>query len=64
MGHHKLLMLRSYWEKGNPSVSVNYIANVMARERFKEILSNLPFSNNEEAFSREHRDHEKAFKVR
>ena len=57
-------MLRSYWEKGNPSVSVNYVANVMARERFKEILSNLPFSNNEEAFSREHRDHEKAFKVR
>ena len=50
MGYHKLPTLRYYyWETINPSVSVIYSDNVMATERFKEILSNPHFSNNEEA---------------
>ena len=64
MGYLKLTTLRSYWETGNPSVSINYVANVMTREKFKEILSNLNFSNNEEDLPGEHPDHDRAFKVR
>ena len=36
MGYHQLPTLPSHWETGNPSVSVNYVANVITRERFKE----------------------------
>ena len=43
MGYHKMPNLRSYWETGSPSFSVNFVANVMARERFKEVLSNFHF---------------------
>ena len=35
MGYHKLPSLISYWEIGNPSLTVNFIANVMTRDRFK-----------------------------
>lgn len=64
MGYHKLPTLRYYyWETINPSVSVIYSDNVMATERFKEILSNPHFSNNEEALPWEHPDHDRAFKV-
>ena len=63
MGYPKLPTFRSYLETGNPFVSVSYVANVMTRERFKEILSNLHFSNNEETLPREHPDHDRAFKV-
>ena len=31
MGYHKLPNLRSYWETGNPSLNVNFVANVMSR---------------------------------
>ena len=48
MGYHKPPNLRSYWETGSPSFSVNFVANMMTRERFKEILGNLHFSNNED----------------
>ena len=58
MGYHKLPTLRSYWEIGNPSDSVNYVANVMRRERFIEILCNLHFSNNEEVLRLEYPDHD------
>ena len=64
MGYHKLPSLRSYWEIGNPSLAVSFIANVMTRNRFADILSNLHFSNNEESLPREHEDHDRAFKVR
>ena len=64
MGYHKLPSLRSYWEIGNPSLTVNFIANVMTRDRFKEILSNLHFSNNMDSVPRDHPDHDRAFKVR
>ena len=30
-GYHKLPNLRSYWETGNPSLNVNFVANVMSR---------------------------------
>ena len=43
--------LRSCWETRIPSVSVNYVANVITREKFKEVLSNLDFSNNEETLA-------------
>ena len=36
----------------------------MTRERFKEILGNLYFSNNEDAVPRDHAAHDRAFKVR
>ena len=49
MGYHEMPKLGSYWETGSPSLSVNFIANVMARERFKEVLGNLHFSNNKDA---------------
>ena len=45
-------------------MSVTFIANVMTRERFKEILSNLHFSNNNEALPKDHPNHDRAFKVR
>ena len=64
MGYHKPPNLRSYWETGSPSFSVNFVANVMARERFKEILGNLHFSNNEDVVPRDHPAHDRAFKVR
>ena len=44
-------ILRSYWKTGNLSVSINYVANVMTRERLEETLSKLHFSSNEEHFS-------------
>ena len=31
MGYHKLPNLLSYWETGSPSLSVNFVANVMTR---------------------------------
>ena len=46
--YHKLPNLRSYWETESPSFSVSFDANVMTREKFKEILGNLHFSNNED----------------
>ena len=64
MGYHKLPNLRSYWETGSPFFSVNFVANVMAREKFKEILGNLHFSNNEDAVPRYHQAHDRAFKVK
>ena len=64
MGYHKLPNLQNYWERGNPSLSVNFVANVMARERFKEILGNLHLSNNEDVVPRDHSAHDRAFKVR
>ena len=44
MAYRKLPNLRSYLERGSPSLNVNFVANVMTRERFKEILENLHFS--------------------
>ena len=64
MGYHKLLNLRSYWETESPSLSVNFIANMMTRERFKEIFGNLHFSNNEDVLPRDQQAHDRAFKVR
>ena len=64
MGYHKLPNLRSYWETGSPSLSVNFVSNVMTRERFKEILSNLHFSNNEDIIPEDHPALDRAFKVR
>ena len=64
MGCHKLPNLRSYWETRSPSLSVNFVMNVMARERFKEILANPHFSNNEDVVPRDHPAHDRAFKVR
>ena len=57
-------ILRFYWKTGNLSVSINYVANVMTRERLEETLSKLHFSNNEETFAQEDQDHERTFKVR
>ena len=48
MRYHKLPYLRSYCETGSPSLSVNFVANVMTKERFKEILRNLYFSSNKD----------------
>ena len=64
MAHHKLPNLRTYVETGSPSLSVNFVANVMTRERFKEILGNLHFSNNENVVPGYHQAHDRAFKVR
>ena len=62
MGYHKLATLRSYWETSS-SLSVSFVANVMTRERFKEMLSNLYFSN-DDALPNDHTDRNRAFKVR
>ena len=64
MGYHEMPKLGSYWETGSPSLSVNFIANVMARERFKEVLGNLHFSNNKDAIPWDHPAHDRVFKVR
>ena len=64
MGYHKLPNLRNYLKTGSPSLSVNFVANVMTRERFKEILGNLHFSNNEDVVPLDHQAHDRAFKVR
>ena len=64
MGYHKLPNLQNYWERGSPSLSVNFVANVMVRERFKEILGNLHFSNNEDVVPRDHSAHDMAFRVK
>ena len=64
MGYHKLPTLQSYWGKRNLSASANYVADVMTRDKLKEFLSNLHFSNNEEALPREHPDNDGVFKVR
>ena len=64
IGYHKLPKLRSYWETGSPSFSVNFVANVMTRGRFKEILGNLHFSNNEDVIPQYHPAHDRAFKMR
>ena len=63
MGHHKLLKLTNYW-KTTPSMTVSFIANIMTRERFKDILSNLHFSNNNDALPKDHPDHDIVFKVK
>ena len=63
MGYHKLPTLRSYWET-SASMTVSFIANVMTRERFKEILSNLHFSNNDDSLPKDHPDYDRSFKVR
>ena len=60
MGYHKLLILRSYRELGDASVSVNYRAKVT---KGIDIKSNLYFSNNEETLPEENPDHDRAFKV-
>ena len=52
MRYHKLPYLRSYCETGSPSLSVNFVANVMTKERFKEILGNLYFSSNKDVVLR------------
>ena len=64
MRYHKLPNLRSYWGTESPSLSVSFVANVMKRERFKEILSNLQFLNNEDVAPRDRPAHDRAFKVR
>ena len=64
MGYHKLLNLRSYWETGSSSLSVKFVPNVMTRERFKEILGNPHFSNNDDVIPRDHQAHDRASKVR
>ena len=56
MGYHKLPNLWSYWALGNPFFSENYVANVIARDRFVEILTNLHFSNKAEALPRDNPD--------
>ena len=64
IGYHKLPNLRYSWERGRPSLSVNFVASVMTKEWLKEILGNLHFLNNEDVVSRDHQAHDKAFKVR
>ena len=64
MRYHKLPKLRSFWETGSSSLSVNFVANVMKRERFKEILGNIHFLNNEDVIPRDHPAHNRTFKVR
>ena len=64
MGYHKLPNLRSYWETGSSSLIVKFVVNVMERERFKEILGNHHFSNNDDVIPRDHQAHDRAFKVR
>ena len=64
MGYHKLPNLRSYWETGSPHLSINFVANVMTREKFKEILGNLHFSNNEHVVPQDHQAHDRVFKVK
>ena len=59
MGYHKLPKLRSYWKTGSPYLSVNFVANVMTRERFH--FSNN--SNKEDVVPRDHSTHNRAFKV-
>ena len=63
MGYHKLPNHWSYWET-SPSLSVSFVANVMTRERFNEILSNLHFWSNDDALPDNHPDQDRAFKVR
>ena len=63
MWYHKLPNLWSYWETGNPSLSVNFVANAMTKEIFKKIWGNLHFSNNEDVIPRDHPVHDRAFKV-
>ena len=64
MGYHKLPNVRSYWEIGSPTLRVNFVAIVLTRERFKEILGNFHFLNNEDVVPRDHLAHDRAFKVR
>ena len=64
MGYHKLPNLRSYWETRSASLSVHFVANVMTRERFKEILGNPHFSNNKDVVSRDHSVHDRVFEMR
>ena len=56
MAYHMLPTLRSYCKIGNFPVSVNYMVNVIKGEWFKEILSNLQFSNNVEALPQDNPD--------
>ena len=64
MGYHKLPNLRSYWETRSTSLSVHFVANVMTRERFREILGNPHFSNNKDVVSRDHSVHDRVFEMR
>ena len=64
MEYHKLPNLRSYGEAGSPSLSVNFVANAMTRQRLKGILCNLHFSSNEDVVPWDHPANDKAFKVR
>ena len=43
---------------------MNFDANVITSERFKEILGNLHFSNNEDVVLQYHPAHDRAFKMR
>ena len=56
MAYHMLPTLRSYSKTGHFPVSVNYVVNVIKRKWFKEILSNLQFSNNVEALPQDNPD--------
>ena len=45
MGYHKLPAIKHYWSS-SPTLGVPFIANVMARDRFQQILTALHFGNN------------------
>ena len=53
MTYHKLPNLRSYWETGYLSLSLEFVVNVMTRERFKDILCNLQFPK-DDVVTRDH----------
>lgn len=60
---HILPTTRHYWST-QPIFSVPFISNVMSRNRFEEIRSNLHFSNNLNQPSRDSQNYDRAFKIR
>lgn len=63
MSIHILPTTRHYWST-QPIFSVPFISNVMSRNRFEEIRSNLHFSNNLNQPSRNSQNYDRAFKIR
>ena len=60
---HKLPNLWFYWETVYVFISASYLANIITKERLREVLSNFHFFNNEEALPQKYQHHNKPFKV-
>lgn len=64
MGLVELPALRMYWETSDSLFFQPFVANIMSRDRFKELLKYLHAADNSKAAPRGHQNYDKIYKVR